>query len=169
MRDGCRKKSLYPSRLRTGLSSAAPPYKCSAGTEVAIVQDIVDAWEPWNFQLNNLEIKQGTPAEQGINFRLPDQGITFFLGPLGYTFQKENATWPGAEETWRVLDAASRIILRAPKVEVARQTLTIIWHLQPKTRQSKAILAPIIADTLAGLFPSGPTVYSASPGGRIDK
>jgi hypothetical protein len=140
-----------------------PALQMLGGDRVAIIQDIVDAWEPWNFQLGNMEIKsQGTPAEQGISFKLPDQGITFFLGALGYTFQKENATWPGAGDTLKVLEAARGVVCCVPKVELATQTLTIVLHFQPKTKQNKSILAPLIAENLGQLFPSEPTVYSTS-------
>ncbi len=131
-----------------------PALQILGGDRVAIIQNMVDAWEPWNFQLNNLEIKsQGTPAEQGVSFKLPDHGITFFLGALGYTFQKENATWPGTGDAFKVLEAAMGVVLCLPKVEVATQTLTIVLHFQPKTKQSKTILAPLIAENLGQLFP----------------
>lgn len=143
-----------------------PAVKLLALDRIAVIQAIVDAWEPWGFQLNNMEVRsQGNFTEQGAHFTLPDKAASLFVGPTECRFHKERAYWGDIEETLQILDAARSAVLEATKVEIAKQTVVIGLHLQLTTRGNKAVLRSLLSPTLGQLNDDNePTAYAAIVG-----
>jgi hypothetical protein len=139
-----------------------PAIKFLGGDRVAVVQAIVDAWLPWDFKISNMELRtEGNLAEQGINFKLPEHGVSFFVTATECRFNKENASWNSEDETLKLLDAVQKAVLDSTSAEIAIQTLTLSIHFQPRTKPNKIILAALAAPAVTHLYSSDePTAYA---------
>lgn len=143
-----------------------PVIKLLSFDRIPLIQAIVDAWGPWGFQINNMEVRsQGNFTDQGVNFTLPDKGASFFVGPTECRFHKDRAYWSDTEETLQVLNAAIAATLEATQAEVAKQMVVIALHFQLTTRISKAFLSSLLSPTLKQLNDEHePTAYAAIVG-----
>lgn len=116
----------------------------------AIVQKMFDTFHPWNLTVDDVEgITTGKPSEQGVKFRLPFQKITFFFGPAGCKFTKDAATWPGAEETLRILTAALDLLVHHGGVELGARSTSLVLHIQPRSVPFRELLWPFLAPAIA--------------------
>ncbi len=116
-----------------------------------IIQKLFDAFQAWHQTLDDVEgVTTGKLSEQGVKFKLPLQGITFFFGPAGCKFTKEGATWEGADETLRVLETALDV-LSGHGVELGKRSTSLALHLQPKTTPFRELLRPFLAPTIVQL------------------
>jgi hypothetical protein len=139
-----------------------PAIKFLGGDRVAVVQAIVDAWSPWDFKISNMELRtEGNLAEQGINFKLPDRGVSFFVTAMECRFNKENASWSAKDETLELLGAVQKAALESTSAEIATQALTLSIHFQPRTKSSKSILGALAVPAITRLYSSDePTAYT---------
>lgn len=139
-----------------------PAIKFLGGDRVAVVQAVVDAWSPWDFKISNIELRtEGNLAEQGINFKLPDHGVSCFVTATECRFNKDNASWSAEGEILKLLEAARNAVLASTGAGIATQVLTLSMHFQPRTKPNKSILGALAAPTLTRLYSSDePIAYA---------
>jgi hypothetical protein len=76
---------------------------------VLVVQDMFDAFQPWNMSIDDMEvITSGKPSEQGLRFKFPAKAATFFVGLASCKFTRDNTSWETAGETIAILDPGRR-------------------------------------------------------------
>ena len=118
----------------------------------AVVQKMFDVFQPWNLSIDDVEgITTGRPSEQGVKVKLPSLRITFFFGPASCKFTKEAATWPEADETFAILNAALGILVSPGGVELGKRSTSLALHLQPKNVPFQDLLSPFLAPAIAGI------------------
>ncbi len=123
-----------------------------ADTRIEIIQAIADAWEPWGFHINNMEVRtQGTMAEQGLSFTLPDKGVSFFIGPTECRFHKDRAFWTEREEILHMVSISRNALFSAVESDVRKQVIVAALHFQPTKKANKTILSALHSPTLAQL------------------
>jgi hypothetical protein len=118
----------------------------------AIIQGIVDAIEPWNLNLDDLEVRStGKISEQGVNFNLPIKRISFFFGAAWCRFTRNDADWDFAEETISILEAFTSTLAKFGKIVLGTRKTSLGLHVQPRTMPFMEVLRPLVPPQLAAL------------------
>lgn len=117
-----------------------------------VVQGLFNAFKPWDLNVDDVEVlTQGKLSEQGVKFKLPAKGISFFFGPASCKFTRDDANWDALEETIQILDAAISTLLNLGKAEKGSQKSMIALHLQLKTVPFREILKPFVPAQIAAI------------------
>lgn len=117
-----------------------------------IVQAVYDALTPWKMKIDDIEpITTGKPSEQGVNFRLPDKKVLFFLGADSCRFLKTDANWAAAEEVITILNAALKALRETSGAQFSIQKVSVAMHLQPTKVRFVEILKPFLSPAIQAL------------------
>lgn len=121
------------------------------------VERIAEAWVPFGFRLPNLEIlSTGAPADHGVSFKLPSEGIQFQFGAEKYIYRKEQASLVGAEKDLEPLLAAERVLLAGRHENVGSCVARVAMHLQAESCTPHQLLAPLFPAPLKKLLENRP-------------
>jgi hypothetical protein len=119
---------------------------------VLVVQDMFDAFQPWNMSIDDMEvITSGKPSEQGLRFKFPGKAATFFVGLASCKFTRDNTSWETAGETIAILDSALTALIKAASIEIKNRKVLVALHVQPKTSSFAKFLAPLISPKVIAL------------------
>jgi hypothetical protein len=136
-----------------------------------IVQSLFDSFSDLKPSPDDIEVvTTGKTTEQGIRFRIPSQGLTFFFGAAGCKFTKESAIWAEADQILGHFQKFLQILTEQTGVVLGRKVTILTLHLQPKSTSFKQILLPLITEKLRAVDPApldAMAVVSRWPGRRI--
>ncbi len=122
------------------------------GDRVPLVQTVFASFSQLGSSLDDIEfLTSGKLSEQGAMFKIPNKGISFFVGATMCRFSRSSVNWTMAEETIGILADSLAAVANLAKPKMGPKRTAMGMHIQPKTLSFKDILYPFIPAQLAKL------------------